>query len=61
MITITFATWMIPAAITVIGLIWAIFFIDDGPGYFSGLSNILALIPVLFVSCIAWIVWGIFK
>lgn len=61
MITITFGSWMIPTAITAIGLIWAIFFIHDGPGYFSGLSNILALIPALFVSCIAWILWGIFK
>jgi hypothetical protein len=61
MITITFGAWMIPTAITAIGLIWAMFIVDDGGGYFSGISNIFALVPVLFVSCIAWILWGIFK
>jgi hypothetical protein len=61
MITITFGTWMIPTAITALGLIWALFIVKDSPGYFSGLSNLFALIPVLFVSCIAWILWGVFK
>lgn len=61
MITITFGSWVIPTAITLIGLFWAFFIVDDGPGYMSGLSNIFALIPVLAVSCISWIIWGICK
>lgn len=61
MITITFASWMIPAAITIIGLVWALFIYEDTPGYFCGLTNMFLLIPVLFVSMIAWMLWGIFK
>jgi hypothetical protein len=61
MITITFDVWLIPAAITAIGLIWALFIVDDSGGMFSGISNILALVPVLAVSCIAWMVYAVFK
>lgn len=60
MITITFGSWMIPTAITLAGLFWAVFIVDDGTGYLSGIGNIIALVPVLAVSCVAWIVWGIF-
>lgn len=59
--TITLYTWMIPTIITVGGLIWALFIVKDPPGYMSGIGNIFMLVPVLFVSCIAWILWGIFK
>jgi hypothetical protein len=59
--TITYAWWWIPTIIMVVGLVWALFVVDDGGGWFSGLSNIFALIPVLFVSCIAWIIAGILK
>jgi hypothetical protein len=52
---------MIPTAITLIGLFWAFFIVDDGGGMLSGISNIMALVPVLFVSMVSWIVWGIFK
>jgi hypothetical protein len=61
MITISFYSWMIPTAITLIGLFWAFFIVDDGGGMLSGISNIMALVPVLFISMIAWIIWGIFK
>lgn len=60
-ITITIAAWWIPAAITLIGLFWAFFIVDDGGGMFSGMGNLLALIPVSVISAIAWIVWAIFK
>lgn len=59
--TLTIAAWWIPTAITVIGLIWALFIVDDGGGMFSGIGNALALIPVSIVSAIAWIIWAIFK
>lgn len=61
MITITFAGWMIPLAITIIGLIWAFFIVDGGGGMLSGLANILALIPVLFFSSVAWMLYAFFK
>jgi hypothetical protein len=59
--TITFAMWWIPTIITAIALFWAMFIVDDGGGYMSGLSNIFALIPALFISCVSWIVYAIFK
>ena len=59
--TLTFAWWWIPTAITVAGLVWALFIVDDGGGMFSGLSNLLALIPVLLISAIAWGVAGALK
>ena len=60
-LTLTFAWWWIPAAITFGGLVWALFFVDDGGGMFSGLSNAFALIPVLAVSAIAWAIAGALK
>lgn len=60
-LTITYAWWWIPTIITVLGGIWAIFLVDDGGGMFSGIGNLLALVPVLIVSCIAWAIAGIFK
>jgi len=60
-ITITFAWWWIPTIITVAGLIWAIFIVDDGGGFLSGLGNIFAPIPVLVVSCFAWAIAGALK
>jgi len=62
MITITFASWMIPTAITVFGLVYALFIYDDGSsGYCSGIGNVFMLVPALAVSCISWMLWGIFK
>jgi hypothetical protein len=58
--TLTFAWWWFPAAFTLLGLIWA-FSIDDGPGMFSGLGNLLALIPVFALSLVVWIVAGVLK
>jgi len=58
---LTFAWWWIPLMITVAGVFWAIFIVDDGGGVFSGLGNLLALVPVLVVSCVAWIIAGFLK
>lgn len=59
--TITLALWWIPTLISCVALFWAIIVVDGGDGYMSGLNNILALVPALFVSCISWIVYAIFK
>jgi hypothetical protein len=60
MITITFGSWLIPTAITLLTLLWAVFVVGDGEGYLSGLPNVIALIPALSASTIAWIIWGVF-
>lgn len=59
--TLAFAWWWVPAAITVIGLVWAIFIVDPGHGWFAGTSNIMALVPVLFVAAVAWAIAGALK
>lgn len=59
--TISFPIWIIPLTITILSVAWAIFWVDGGNGYFSGLGNLLALIPALFVSMIAWIIYAIIK
>ena len=61
MITITLTWWMLPTFITVAGICWALFYVDDGGGMFSGLGNLFALIPVLAVSCISWIIAAFLK
>lgn len=58
--TITFSLIWIPTIITVVGLFWALVVVK-GEGYMGSLANILALIPVLFISMISWIVYAIFK
>jgi len=58
--TIIFAAWWIPTIITIVCILAAILH-NDGGGYFSGLGNILMLVPALGVSLIAWIVYAIFK
>lgn len=61
MVTISFHGWMIPVLITVLSIGYALFIYDDGTsGYFSGIGNLLMLIPALFVSGIAWFVYAIF-
>lgn len=59
-ITITFGAWLIPTAITVITIAWATFY-DDGGGYLGGLGNFLMLVPALFISMIAWIIYAACK
>jgi len=59
--TIAFAWWWIPAIITFLSIFWALFIVKDSPGLFSGIGNIFALVPALFVSMVAWIIAAILK
>lgn len=59
--TFTLAWWWIPAAITLAGLVWALFLVDRGDGIGAGLNNLLALVPVSIISAIAWAVAAILK
>lgn len=59
--TIVLAWWCIPAAITIIGLIWALFIVDDSGGWMGGIGKLFALIPVLAVSAIAWAIAAFLK
>lgn len=56
----TLAWWVIPTLITVCGLVWAAT-LDDGGGSFSGLGNLLALVPVSVVSAVVWIIAAVLK
>lgn len=58
--TLTFAWWWIPAAITVVGLIWA-FKSGDGSGWFSTLAVMFNAMLVLAVSGVAWAIAGFMK
>lgn len=60
MISLVIAWWVIPAAITVIGLIWAVFVVK-GDGFMGGLDNVFALAFVAFVSAIVWAIAGFLK
>ena len=57
--TITFASWWIPTIITIVSILWALLHDDGTSGYFSGLGNILLLIPALGISLISWIIYVI--
>lgn len=59
--TIELGWWCLPLGITVIGSIWAIFIVKDDGGMMGGLSNLLAMGIVSFISMFAWMLWGIFK
>lgn len=54
------AWWFIPAAITIIGLVWALFIVK-GEGFMGGLSNLFAVGSVAIVSAISWAVAGFLK
>jgi hypothetical protein len=63
MMTFTIGTWIIPTLITIISIVWAYIWgmKDDNGGYLSGLGVIFALVPALFVSCVAWIIYAVCK
>lgn len=60
--TITLAWWMLPTAITLIA--FATVFLwpsSGGGGWFPDLTPLLLMIPALFVSLVAWVVYAVLK
>ncbi len=51
--------WLIPTIITVLSFGYAIFIHDDGGGYFSGIGNLILMVPAGIISTIAWIIYAI--
>ena len=60
--TITLTWWVIPTAITIICLLFAVYLPTDSDGYGGdGLILLLRLIPALLISMISWIFTAILK
>ena len=55
-ITLSFGAWWIPLIITVVSCGGAMFIPKDD----WGITQIVLLVPALFISMISWIVWGVF-
>jgi len=60
-ITLTFAWWWIPAAITAFGVVYSLFIYDDGGGFLSGLGNLMLLGFWMSIAAVAWAVAGFLK
>lgn len=60
---VTFGWWVIPAAITILAILWALFWPFSGAD--GGLADFvmrgMLLVPALLVSAIAWAVAGWLK
>lgn len=61
MLTITLGWWIIPSVITVASCGYALCIYDDGGGPFSGIGNLMLLVPALAVSLVAWIIAAALK
>jgi hypothetical protein len=59
--TITISWWMIPTIISIVAIVYVYMKADDGGGMFSGLDNLLALIPALAISLVVWIIAAFLK
>lgn len=59
-VSIAIAWWVVPTAVTLLSIAIAICWPDEG-GWLSGLTNVLLLIPALFVSMVVWIIFAILK
>lgn len=57
----TLVWWHIPAAVTVLSLLWAFFWPADDGGYMGGITRLFMLVPALVVSCLAWAICGAVK
>lgn len=60
-VTLIIAWWWLPLAVTVVAVCWAVFVVDGGGGYLSGIGNIVALVPALAISAVAWAIAGALK
>lgn len=62
MISLSISWWMIPSIVSIVGVWWALFWVGrNDTSLFSGLGSLLALVPVLLVSCVSWIIAGVLK
>lgn len=59
--TLTLAWWAIPAAITLVSLLWAFFWPADGGGYLGGITALFNVVIALVVSLLAWAIAGALK
>ena len=59
--TLNIAWWDIPATITLLAMLWAVFWPADDGGYLGGITKLFMLIPALFLSLLAWAIAGILK
>ncbi len=59
--TITLTWWMLPTIVTILLCGYALFIYDDGGELFSGMGNIMLLVPALFISLICWVIAAILK
>ena len=54
-------SWMIPLAITIASYFYALVVHKDEAGYFTGLGNLLMLVPASIISTIAWVIYALLK
>ena len=59
--SIEISAYWIPIFFTVAPIFWAIFLVDSGHGIGAGISNVLALVPALFISMLSWIIYAVLK
>lgn len=60
-ITLAIAWWHIPATVTVLAVLWTMFWPADDSGFFGGIARLFMALPVLIVSLLAWAIAGFFK
>lgn len=60
-ITISFSWWMIPTLVTVLSMLWALYWPADDSGLGGGIVRLFMLVPALAVSLIAWVIFAILK
>lgn len=60
-LTLTFNWWTIPAIVTVLAILYTLFYPADDGGYLGGIARMFMAIPALIVSLLAWAVAGFFK
>ena len=59
--SIEISAYWIPIFFTVAPIFCAIFLVDSGHGIGAGISNVLALVPALFISMLSWIIYAVLK
>ena len=50
--------WILPLTITAASYFYALVVHKDEGGYFSGLGNLLMLVPASIISAIAWMIYA---